>query len=260
MTSQTIWALLGPQAWITWVPVAGLLLWWTGRRRVATPLLALFGVAVLVFGFLPTGDRMIRALEDVYALPGDTKIPSNAVIVVLGGGEKLLPSKRSRQPEYGQASERIIEGVHLALSDPRSTLILVGGVEVRGVRDIDVNANTAMRLGVAQRRIVLVGETLNTAQNASGVAARLSPADRKRPLVLVTSAHHMPRAMLCFEALDLEPIAFPVDYRTGPRKPLLKSLNWGVWDAYVQSQTALYEYAGLLYYFIAGRTRSLWPR
>jgi len=76
--------------------------------------------------------------------------------------------------------------------------------------------------------------------------------------LLVTSAWHMPRAVGIFRALGMNPLAFPVDFRTYGndddwRPPFDGPL------ALRNADTGLHEWVGLIAYRLSGRTAELLP-
>ena len=69
-----------------------------------------------------------------------------------------------------------------------------------------------IQYGVPAELILVLDEPLDTAQEARAVRAALGGGS---PLILVTSAAHMPRAMRHFQAVGLDPIPAPTQYLTG---------------------------------------------
>ena len=118
-----------------------------------------------------------------------------------------------------------------------------------GRSEAPVLARWAERLGIARARIVVEGRSRNTAENARLTKQTLVRLPRRAPLILVTSARHMPRAAGCFREAGVEVIPWPVDYRR-------RALSWhallpGIGDL-EDSASAIHEYVGLLAYLIAG--------
>ena len=76
--------------------------------------------------------------------------------------------------------------------------------------------------------------------------------------LLVTSAHHMPRAIACFRNAGFPVEAYPVDWRTsgagdltGPFRALAPGL--------ARTDAAAHEWLGLLGYWATGRILELLP-
>ena len=100
-------------------------------------------------------------------------------------------------------------------------------------------------LGVPEGSFRLEEESQDTKANAAGVK-RLTGTG---PIVLVTSAMHMPRALLAFSKAGIRAIAAPTDY-TAKRTPLRLSDFLPSGGGLMDSSFALHEYVGYLYYWL----------
>jgi uncharacterized SAM-binding protein YcdF (DUF218 family) len=69
---------------------------------------------------------------------------------------------------------------------------------------------TAVLLGVEESRTLIQREPITTREEARVYAERFG---NDHPLIVVTSAAHMPRAMLLFQQQGIEPIASPAHFR-----------------------------------------------
>ncbi len=98
----------------------------------------------------------------------------------------------------------------------------------------------AREMGIDPASIVVLDQSLNTADEVR----TLSKLFGRSPFLLVTSAHHMKRAMLLFERTEAHPIPAPTDQRVGPVTGfggwLPTSGNLG------STESALHEYLGIL--------------
>jgi uncharacterized SAM-binding protein YcdF (DUF218 family) len=132
----------------------------------------------------------------------------------------------------------------------RPTIVISGG---SGNPFVEVSEAALMRelllnLRIPERRIVLEVNSSNTFENARGVK-RLS---LKPPLILITSASHMDRALRVFKRLDMTPLPAPCDYkgRWSVDDPLRFLPSEG---ALTVSTAAIYEYMGILWYRLTGK-------
>src|SRR5207247_3081186 len=111
-------------------------------------------------------------------------------------------------------------------------------------------ADLALRLfesfGIARDRIALDDKSQDTDENARFTKALVDPKPGERWL-LVTSAHHMPRAVGVFRAAGFPVEAFPVDYRTRGAIDLLRPFST-LGDGLRRTDTAMREWVGLLIY------------
>jgi len=104
--------------------------------------------------------------------------------------------------------------------------------------------------------VLTTGKVFNTADEAAAVAALLAgkahAGDGKKPwrILLVTSAFHMPRAKIQFEAAGFQVAAYPVDFLASSERQttildFLPSAN-----ALSQTELALREFYGRAFYRI----------
>ena len=89
----------------------------------------------------------------------------------------------------------------------------------------------------------LLAETrsLDTYGNARGV----KPIVKDAPFVLVTSASHLPRAMIIFQTLGMRPVPAPADINIYSRNTWNRFLPAG--EFLEEMQEGVHEYLGLAY-------------
>lgn len=213
---------LGPGLVIT----AGLLLW-----ALSTPWLA--------GSLLSPLERMVGA----YAQPQEIKRTGAAFIVVLAGSQRnagFTPADRCGN----STTLRVLEGVRLWKQMPGSVLLLTGGTFFKETPAAQAMAALAAQLGVPRQAMRLETSSWDTSDQARILAASLGSA----PFVLVTSASHMPRALLIFRDQGLRPLPAPCDFHTSAnaRTNLLDFLPQA--GGLALSERAVYEYLGLLYF------------
>lgn len=256
--NYSLWAAIGPAALPFWLCFFGAGALLARRHRIG---LRLTGAGFLLFVLLaifPAGFWLMRPLEMRYAAP-DLSRADPPAIIVLAGGESLPASSLRGAPEFNSASERLITGITLARRFPDADLYLVGGITLSdGTRDTDVMRRTAVDVGLDQSRIHVINDTVNTCENARAVTADLGRRVLPQSL-LVTSAYHLPRAMLCFEAVNASVTPVPVDYQTWPIKSPVGSIKLDPLNSLSLADRALHEWVGLFYYRVTGRTLRFWP-
>ena len=104
--------------------------------------------------------------------------------------------------------------------------------------------------GVAPERLLLEGQSRNTAENARLSLDLAAPAPHET-WVLVTSAFHMPRAMRSFEAAGWTGLVpWPVDYRTSA---FTDGVGWNLTRNLQVLNTAIRERVGQVAYRLSGR-------
>ncbi len=239
-----IWGLVGPLSWPLWFLVLAVLSRWLGQRRTFTVFLAAAFTLQLMLGMPVVGRFFMAPLENRYPIPVIEVPPIH--ILVLTGAEKLPQSKIYGRPTLTDASERLSEAVVLASRFPQARVVLVGGVRWNDMRDIDVGLKFLTEMGVARQRILLIDHTTDTCGNAAGIT-RLKV--QSAQMVLITSALHMPRAMACFAKVGLQPVPYPVDFRSSGTA----IFSPGSATTYSNLDFAIHEWIGLIWYRMSGR-------
>lgn len=240
-------SLLSPAALIAWCLLALLVLTLrtpaSRRVRAATAALCALYLAMT----LPlTADPVFDALQR--RARGDARCgppPPGSVIIVLAGGILRQPADPTDfNALRAQSLRRLIAAVALARATPGSVLLISGGTGER-YREADVMGTLARQMGIPAARIVLDRESRTT--DASAIDTRGLPKDRAHaPRYLLTSAYHMPRALLAFRRHGQTVCAWPVDFQTA-RLPLFERLTPQL-GALERMTMAWHEYLGLAYY------------
>ena len=181
--------------------------------------ISLTGVIILVILSMPiVSDKLIAYLESDYELIKPSKVESADAIVVLSGMVKTIQTKNGLDYEWGEAADRIFAGIDLFKSNKAPVLILTGGKLPWsiGVPEGEYLRDVAIDLGVPKKDILITENVENTDQEAKAIKKILLLDNPK--VILVTSAFHMPRAQLVFEAAGINVIPFPVDFIIGTEK------------------------------------------
>lgn len=230
------------------------------RLRLAAALALIIGVTLYLASIEPVKDWLSRPLEDRYAPVDDRGILAADAIIVLGGGvHDYAPVSfaRSRQEEGTPTPAtlaRLVEVVRivnrlreLAPDRPLSPVIISGGSVYGDSRpEAEVDRRFLVSMGVPAERVIAEEQSRTTRENARQVSRICARRQLRRPL-LVSTATHMPRAVLAFRQAGLEVIPAPADFVTD-RAPY--DLSSFFPDALRLSETrrALWEWTGLLVY------------
>lgn len=262
IASKVLWAALDPANAVVLALAAAF--WLTGRRSPGLRRLgrALLGAAVaflLATATTPLSDLLAEPLENRFSPPA--ALPDDpAGIIVLGGAVAPLLSRARGQPALNAAADRLAAFADLARRYPNARLIASGGSGLllnQADREDVATAAALAQMGLDPSRVTFESQSRNTWENAL-FSRDLMKTDTGRPWVLVTSAFHMPRAVGVFRKLGIEPIPYPVDYRTrGDGEPWLRaelSANLDVLS------TAAREWTGLAAYYVGGRLDEFFPR
>jgi uncharacterized SAM-binding protein YcdF (DUF218 family) len=213
-----------------------------GWRRLAVGAWA----TAFVIGYLgtlsPVGDALLGPLEHRYPpLRLEQSLAAVGYIVVLGS--RYAP--RDGIPVTAALDEdglvRIVEGIRLARRIPSARLVVSGGAPSGRVGSALGYADLARDLGIGEESLIVLSTPLDTNAEARALAARLGRA----PFILVTSASHMPRAILLMERAGAHPVPAPTGQQVD------RSIAWSWHDLLPtsaglrKSEYALHEYLGL---------------
>ena len=248
--SKTL-ALLATPHYLAAVLVLAALLLRLGRRA---PRLrrALVVVAVLELWLLSTGvvaNLLLLPLETRVSRPEKLTEDPGAIVMLTGVTDN---HRLGTAFDFTEGADRFIEALRLAHRYPRAMLLISGGsseIVDKRYREADALGGLARELGVPARRLLLERDARNTHENAVFSDRVLREAGVKGPVLLVTSALHMPRALGCFAKVGRKVTPWPVDYlRTG---------WWGsAWlpkpSSLGKSDAAIHEVLGWLSYRLSG--------
>jgi uncharacterized SAM-binding protein YcdF (DUF218 family) len=260
--SKLVWFLTQPSSLILIALLGGLLLATKTRFTYAGRRLAWFGiVGLLVGGLSPLANIAMLPLEERFPVP-PLKSGNRAFtgIIVLGGAESGDVSVARGQLTLNEAAERVTEGARLAHLLPTARLIFTGGAAqfiFEGVPGADAVGGFWRSIGISGNRIALESKSLTTWDNAVLTHQLLKPTAGQR-FLLVTSAHHMPRAMGAFRRAGLDVVAYPVDFRTVGTAHALRFFD-SVPSGLRRLDEAAREWAGLVAYRVSDRSAALFP-
>ena len=158
------------------------------------------------------GSWAVGTLESRHGpITGDVKL-TDPVIAVLGSGHFAAPNWPATQRLRESSSPRVVEAVRLSREWPDAPLLLCGATD----RDRDphpaVLAQAVQELGVAPARLEALAPAYDTHDEVNRLRERIGD----RPVLLITTAWHMPRAMALARKADLHAVACPAGFLTAP--------------------------------------------
>ncbi|MBV6632542.1 MAG: YdcF family protein [Alphaproteobacteria bacterium] len=229
---------------------------------------------LLLVGLLPVGDFLIRPLEARFPAIEDTgdrgwglgQRPH--IAVVLGGAVQPVLSNGAEKIAVNGAAERLLATAAMAKREPGLAIIVSGGAGSlwSGDAEAPLIAEWLSMQGVPGNQLILDDKSRNTYENANfsiDILKQSIPSDQRMRLAIITSAAHMPRAIGSFRRaaaaaglLELDLLAYPVDYRSTP-VPLLRIQRVG--DGLSNLDAASREWLALLAYFFLDRIDSPLP-
>jgi uncharacterized SAM-binding protein YcdF (DUF218 family) len=218
-----------------------------GWRRTGTTLAVLAVAWLWLWSTRPAADAITAALAERHPPTAVAALPQADAIVVLGGG--MAPRAGDRlHADLGEAADRVWHAARLWHAGRAARVLLSGGLVWGDGPQTEAEAMAAflVDLGVPAAAIVIEGESRNTRGNAVETAALLEAAGAG-PVLLVTSATHMPRALATFRRAGVDAIPAATDYRMPDAAPLLLALLPDA-GALADSTAALKEFLGLWVY------------
>jgi uncharacterized SAM-binding protein YcdF (DUF218 family) len=233
-----------PIGWIT------LLLLFAIWRKKRWP--AWVALAVLFIASLPAvAVRLLGWVEARYPAIALNQVEPADAVVVLGGilGPRSEPGFI---PNFSDTSERFDAGVALLQAGKVGQLVFTGArMSWAGTptTEGDELKRIAVTRGLPADKILVTREVLNTADEAAAVAEMMKARGWKR-VVLVTTGWHMSRSAWQFRRAGVDAVFFPVDFRHDRTRRLTTIDFVPRAEAWGQTETALRECYGYLFYRI----------
>jgi len=242
--------LLSPLSWLLLLTLvlaaAGL------RRRSRAALVTLLLAAAVVVALLcPFGANLLVGMIEA-RVPDSaacTAAPASAVVVLAAGLDREPGSGDDVNALAADSIRRAVAGVLLWQRQPQATLVFAGGGPF-ATSESALLQRFAEQLGVPAAMIRREAHSQTTWENAEQLHALVPPLPPR--IVLVSSAIHLPRALIAFRAAGFEPCPYASDRRylapggIGYYLPQSSALR--------KSEDALHELVGeALYRWRAGR-------
>ncbi|CAM7729223.1 envelope biogenesis factor ElyC [Lelliottia nimipressuralis] len=232
---------------LMFIAIGLLLVWFTRFQRSGKIVITTGWLALLLLSLQPVADRLLRPIENTY--PTWQENQKVEYIVVLGGGytwdDKWAPSSNL----INNSLPRLNEGIRLWLSNPGSKMIFTGAAaKTNPVSTAEAGARVAESLGVPRSAIITLDSPKDTEEEAAAVKQAIGDA----PFLLVTSASHLPRAMIFFEHAGLHPLPAPANQLAidAPLNPWERVIPSPVW--LMHSDRVGYESLGRLWQWLKG--------
>jgi uncharacterized SAM-binding protein YcdF (DUF218 family) len=218
------------------------------RRRAALILLGTLAVLLCALSLPVVSGLLLGTLENRVPPLGEP-IPAVDGIVVLGGGLRMGAPDEGGQPSLTATAEKRLVAGYLLYERLGVHIYVSGGKPWRGAQapsEADVAARLLERLGAPSAAIVIEGGSDTTWDNARLLAPLLA-AHGARRVALVTSAVHMPRALIAFRRAGIDVVPAPTDYLTQTRSTIF--IGWlPSFEALRESFLVLEEYCGAAVY------------
>jgi len=262
--AKGLWFLLQPSTLIALLIGYGAVLIWTGWARWGRRFVTFGAVLLLVAGLSPLGNALILPLENRFPRADLDNPPAPTGFIVLGGADDRLVGTARQVPALNEAAERLVEAAILARRFPEAKIAFSGGtsgVLYQSGTEAEGAESLLTALGVPADRLILEDESRDTYENARFLKEKLTSDGELGPgkrWLLISSAYHMPRAVGAFRKAGFEIEAWPVDYRTRGEADLARPFD-KVSEGLRRVDVASREWAGLLAYWLTGRSDAVFP-
>jgi uncharacterized SAM-binding protein YcdF (DUF218 family) len=241
------------------IGIVGTLLLRTRFSRAGWRLVIASLLLLALLGLSPVGNMLLLPLEQRFPAFDHARGAPHGIIV-LGGALSTDISHARGDVALNEAAERMTTAAELARRYPAARILFSGGSNAlvyREATESEMALRLFERLGLPAGRVEVENKSRNTAENAVWSKALAQPKPGER-WVLLTSAHHLPRAIGAFRKAGFTVDAYPVDWRTrGPADALRPFLSLG--DGLRRTDTAAREWIGLLVHWLTGRSSELFP-
>jgi len=236
---------------MTWIVIGFLIIWirwkfWSAFKRR----LSFFFMAFLIFVVnTATLPRLLHQyLEDQYP-PIDLALldPKGKYnIIVLGGGQGYDDRLPATSLLEWVSLARLVEGIRIFKKLPNSRLITSGYSSIGRKPQAEVAKDAAIILGVPDSSIIAQGIPSNTIEEAE---TYVSTFGSHIPVIVVTSAIHIPRAIEIFKRKGINKIiAAPAVFMVKKQNPISLGHYLSINFSYMhQIASCLHEIVGLWY-------------
>ncbi|MBZ7397748.1 envelope biogenesis factor ElyC [Klebsiella grimontii] len=223
------------------------LLWFSRFQRTGKLCVSLGWLLLLLLSLQPVADSLLKPIEDKYPTWRDEKRVQ--YVVVLGGGYTWNPNWAPSSNLINNSLPRLTEGIRLWYENPGSKLIFTGAAaKTNPVSTAEAGARVAESLGIPHSEIIVLDKPKDTEEEAAAVKEAIGDA----PFLLVTSASHLPRAMIFFRRAGLTPLPAPANQLAieSPLNPWERAIPSPVW--LMHSDRVGYETLGRIWQWLKG--------
>jgi uncharacterized SAM-binding protein YcdF (DUF218 family) len=257
--SKVFWRLASPDVSFLLVLSVGVYLLYFGREKLGRRLVAFATTIIILLSLLPISSMLLIPLENRFPIPEPLSKDINGVIV-LGGAESPKLTQLRGQASLVDSAERLTTFVSLARRFSDAKFVYAGGQGAIGAQEYKAAFTARLffeQMGLDPDRVIFDSQSRNTMENAQNIFKIVKP-QKGEKWVLITSAWHMPRSVGIFRKLGWEVIPYPVDFKTTGKLELTLRVPPKL-SSTIAVSNAIYEWIGLTYYRMLGRTSELFP-
>lgn len=250
--------LLPPGIFILILFGIGVYLWKCRHGDVLVKRVALMfgglGLVFYLFSLEIVADILLRNLEYKYK---PIHVQADAIVLLGGGLIDNTCGVSTNATLSGGSANRFLTSLELCRETGAPIIVSGGNLFGEKFTEPQLDAHLAEKLGFGRESVIIDEFSRNTEENAISTLKICRERGFKK-IYVVTSAFHMPRAMLQMEKYyagsGIELFPFPCDYLTGRSNGLIQRVLWysicPSAHAFWESAVVLHEYLGMLYFEI----------
>jgi uncharacterized SAM-binding protein YcdF (DUF218 family) len=226
------------------------LLWFTKRQNTGKVMTSIGVILMVMLSYEAFSDSLLRPLERTAGPllmenigrqpPLDQTVKW---IVVLGGGHNEDPYLPVTSQISSQSLARLAEALRIYRRLPGVKLILSGGKTFDPASDAEIYFRIARIMNIPSDDLVLSPQGRDTEEEARLIRKMVG----RDPLILVTSAYHIPRALVLFKKWGMNPIPAPAAHLVKTQSEIAPGdfypSAWGL----LKAQMTVHEYLGILW-------------
>lgn len=221
--------LLMPSSWWFIIGMVGLWYLYHNKIKRAKKILTISFVWIILISYAPFANFLISPLERKYPILNTENIPKNIkYALILGGG----------------IDSRTWEIMRLYHKIPNLKIITSGRSILKKISEAEETQIRLISCGVDKDDIIMNKSPKDTEEEALALKKLIGT---EQPFILVTSAYHLPRSMLLFKSMGLNPIPAPSDFQIEDTDGIFSIPSP---TQMRKTEKAWHEYIGILWHLI----------
>ena len=198
-----------------------------------------FLISACVVLYFFSNSLFVKLYARMWDYPPNTSPQKNYSSIILLGG--FVSEGITGKGEFNNAADRYIQATKLLKGHAASHLLFTGGngsLNPTLFREGIFVKQELLKMGFADSTLLIDSQARNTFENAANSKALLDSAKLKGPYLLVSSAFHMPRAMLIYRKAGMDVVPYPSHYIVGREiyfGDLMPAIgNFDTWNTYLK--------------------------
>ncbi len=194
IVKKIISILLMPSSW--WFIIGMIGLWYLYHNNIkrAKKILTISFIWIILISYAPFANFLIAPLERKYPVLNTDNINKNVKYALILGGD---------------IDSRTWEIMRLYHKIPNLKIITSGRSILKKVSEAKITQMRLISCGISKNDIIMNNLPKDTEEEALALKKLIGI----KPFILVTSAYHLPRSMLLFKSMKLNPIPAPTDFQ-----------------------------------------------